>query len=121
MGAKSRRKGQRGELEAAAQIRRLFRTEARRGRQFQGSDESPDVQADIEGVHIEVKRTEAIRLYQALDQAIEDAGAKVPVVLHRANGRPWVAIVRLDDLPRLAVQLYLTLAAKGVNHKEIWT
>jgi len=111
MGAKSRRKGKCGELEAAAQLRRLFRTEARRGRQFRGSDDSPDVLADIPDVHIEVKRTEAIRLYHALDQAIDDAGEKVPLVLHRANRRPWVAIVRLDDLPRLAVQLYLTLAA----------
>ena len=110
MGGKSRRKGKRGELEAAAEIRRLFLTEARRGRQFQGTDESPDVLADIEDVHVEVKRTEALRLYEALAQAIEDAGTKVPLVLHRANRKPWVAIVRLDDLPRLAVQLYLTLA-----------
>ena len=111
MGAKSRRKGKRGELEAAAEIRRVFRTEARRGRQFQGTDESPDVLVDIPDVHFEVKRMEAFRLYEALEQATEDAGSKVPVVLHRANRRPWVAIVRLDDLPRLAVQLYLTLAA----------
>ena len=111
MGAKSRRKGQRGELEAAAEIRRLFGTEARRGRQYRGSDESPDVMVGIPDVHVEVKRTEALRLYEAVAQAVEDAGTKVPVVLHRANRRPWVAIVRLDDLPRLAVQLYLTLAA----------
>jgi hypothetical protein len=111
MGAKSRRKGVRGELEAAAELRRLFGTEARRGHQFQGSDESPDVLADIPKVHFEVKRTEALRLYDALGQAIGDAGENVPVVLYRANRKPWVAIVELDDLPRLAVQLYLTLAA----------
>jgi hypothetical protein len=45
-----------------------------------------------------------------LEQAIGDVGENIPVVLHRSNNRPWVAIVRLDDLPRLAVQLYLTLA-----------
>lgn len=110
MGAKSRRKGKLGELEAAAEIRRLFRTVARRGRQYQGSDQSPDVLTDIEGVHLEVKRVEALRLYAALEQAAADAGEKIPVVLHRANKKPWVAIVRLDDLPQLAVQLYLTLA-----------
>ena len=111
MGAKSRRKGKRGELDAAAAIRRVFGTEARRGRQYQGTDESPDVLADIPGVHFEVKRVEALRLYDALAQAAEDAGDGIPVVLHRANRRPWVAVVQLDDLPRLAVQLYLTLAA----------
>jgi hypothetical protein len=111
MGAKSRRKGVDGELEAAAEIRRVFRTEARRGRQYQGTDESPDVLTGIPGVHFEVKRTEALRLYGSLEQAIEEAGEQVPVVLHRRNRKPWVAVVRLDDLPRLAVQLYLTLAA----------
>jgi hypothetical protein len=110
MGAKSRRKGARGELEAAAEIRRIFRTEARRGRQYQGTDESPDVLTAIPQVHFEVKRVECLRLYEALARAIDDAGQNVPVVLHRANQKPWVAIVRLEDLPRLAVQVYLTLA-----------
>lgn len=110
MGAKSRRKGCRGELEAAAELRRLFGVEAHRGRQFCGCQEAPDVRAAIPGLHFEVKRVEALRLYPALEQAVEDAGENVPVVLHRANQKPWVAIVRLDDLPKLAVQLYLTLA-----------
>jgi hypothetical protein len=110
MGAKSRRKGKRGELEAAAEIRRLFGVEARRGRQYCGSDQSPDVVTGIEGLHLEIKRAETLRLYDALDQATGDADGKIPAVLHRAYGRPWVAIVRLDDLPRLAVQLYLTLS-----------
>jgi hypothetical protein len=39
-----------------------------------------------------------------LEQAIADAGDHIPVVLHRANKRPWVAIVRLDDLPRLKTE-----------------
>ena len=70
----------------------------------------PDVVADIPDVHIECKRTERLRLYDALEQAIGDAGQKVPVVMHRQNRKPWVAIVRLEDLPKLAVQVYLTLA-----------
>jgi Holliday junction resolvase len=110
MGLRSRNKGKRGEREAAAEIRRLFRTDARRGRQFSGSDESPDIVTNIEGVHFEVKRRETLRLYDALAQSIEDAGDKLPVVLHKQNRQPWVAIVRLDDLPHLAVQLHLTLA-----------
>jgi len=109
MGAKSRNKGCRGEVEAAAELQRLFRVEAHRGRQFCGSADSPDVRIAIPGVHVEVKRVEALRLYQALEQAIADAGENVPIVLHRANKKPWVAIVRLDDLPKLAVQLYLTM------------
>lgn len=110
MGLRSRNKGKRGEREAAAEIRRLFHTEARRGRQFCGSDDSPDVVTDILGVHFEVKRRETLRLYDALAQTAQDAGEKIPVVLYRQNRKPWLAIVRLDDLPLLAVQLYLTLA-----------
>ncbi len=110
MGLRSRNKGKRGEREAAAEVRKLFRTEASRGRQFAGTDESPDINTGIEDVHFEVKRVEALRLYEALTQAINDAGDNIPVVLHKQNRKPWVAIVRLDDLPQLAVQLYLTLA-----------
>ena len=110
MGLRSRNKGKRGERDAAAELQRLFNVEARRGRQFQGGDDSPDVVVGIPDLHFEVKRSEDFRLYNALEQAIGDAGDKVPVVLHRQNRKPWVAIVRLDDLPKLAVQLYLTLA-----------
>ena len=105
MGLRSRNKGKAGEREAAAEIRRLFGVEAHRGRQYSGSDESPDIVTAIPDLHFEVKRAEAFRLYPALEQATTDAAEKVPVVLHRANGQPWVAIVRLDDLPRLAAQL----------------
>lgn len=111
MGLAQRNKGKRGEREAAAEIRRLFGVEARRGRQYQGGDDSPDVVSAIAGVHLEVKRTEALRLHGAIEQAAAEAGQKVPIVLHKANRRPWLAIVRLDDLPRLATQLYLTLAS----------
>ena len=110
MGRKSRDKGASGERELARELSRLFGVEARRGCQYHGGPGSPDVTADIPDVHIECKRTERLRLYESLEQAIGDAGGKVPVVAHRQNHKPWVAIVRLDDLPRLAVQIYLTMA-----------
>jgi hypothetical protein len=110
MGLRSRNKGKRGEREAAAEIARLFRVDARRGRQFSGSDDSPDIRTSIPRVHFEVKRVESLRINAALDQAISDAGANIPVVLHKQNHRPWVAIVRLDDLPELAKQLSQSLS-----------
>ena len=109
MGRRSLTKGKRGEREAAAEIRRLFGTEAFRGRQFQGGEDSPDIVTAIEDVHFEVKRAESLQLYAAIEQAVGDAADKVPVVLHRKNNKPWLAIVPLDDLPRLAFQLYLTM------------
>jgi len=113
MGAKSRRKGCRGEREAADAIQQLFGVEARRGCQYHGGPDSPDVQTAIAGVHWEVKRCESLRLYAALDQAIADAGSNIPVVLHRSNHRPWVAIVRLSDLPQLTRCLATILNQHG--------
>jgi len=110
MGAKSKRKGKLGELEAAAELRRVLGIEARRGRQNKGADDSPDVITTLSGVHFEVKRCEKLWLYKALEQAALDAGANIPVVLHRPNNQPWIAIVRLDDLPKLAMQVYLALS-----------
>jgi len=105
MGRFSRNKGKVGERELAHELSRVFGVAARRGIQFQGSSESPDVVTSIPDLHIECKRTERFRLYDALDQAVADAADKVPVVLHRQNKKPWVAVVRLDDLPRLATIL----------------
>lgn len=110
MGRMERNKGKRGERELAKELARLFGVEARRGRQYQGSPESPDVVADIPGTHWECKRAEKLSVYAAVEQAAADAGDAVPVVAHRRSNKPWLAIMRLDDLPRLAVQLYLTAA-----------
>lgn len=103
MGTMSRNKGKRGERELAREMTRLFGVEARRGCQFQGGPDSPDVHIDIPGIHVECKRTERFRLYDAINQALKDAGAgQVPIVMHRSNLNPWVAVVLLDDLPKLA-------------------
>ena len=109
----SDQKGKRGEREFAAKLRSIFPgCEARRGQQFAGTPDSPDVQCSIPGVHWEVKRTECLRLYEAVEQACEDAGEDdVPVVGHRRNREPWVAVVPLDKLPDLAVKLYLFMAS----------
>ena len=102
MGRFSRSKGKRGERELAAELGRVLGITARRGMQFQGSPDSPDIVTNIPNVHIECKRSERLRLYEALDQAVSDAGAeKVPVVCHRQNNKPWVVVVRLDDFPKL--------------------
>lgn len=108
--AQARRKGKVGELEAAKEIRRLFGVEARRGNQFCGGPESPDIVCDIPGIHFEVKRRERLRIMDAVNQAVDDCGSNIPIVLTRSNGNPWLAIIRLDDLPAAAAQLYLTKA-----------
>jgi hypothetical protein len=59
------------------------------------------VSVNIPGLHVEVKRTEKLMLWPSVEQAVADAGGKVPLVLHRPSRKPWLAVVPLDDLPRL--------------------
>lgn len=97
----SKQKGSRGERDLAAFIRD-FGFEARRGQQFQGGTDSPDVVTNIPGIHIECKFTEKLRLYDALDQAERDRrDHEIPIVAHRQNNRRWVAILSLEDFIKL--------------------
>jgi hypothetical protein len=98
----SRRKGAAGEREAAAALNEVFGTRFHRGRQYHGGPDSPDLAGDMPGLHIEVKRVERLSLYPAMVQARQDAAPdQVPVVMHRANNRPWLIVVEVADLIRL--------------------
>ena len=79
--------------------------EARRGQQFKGGADSPDVVCDIPGVHVECKRVERGALYDWLAQAQRDCGSKVPVVMHKKNRGEWVAILTVNDLLHLMALL----------------
>ena len=98
----SKRKGAAGEREAAEKLNEVLGTRFHRGRQYHGGPESPDLAGDLPGLHLEVKRCERLRLYEALTQARRDAAVtQVPAVLHRANQKPWVIVVDIEDLIRL--------------------
>jgi Holliday junction resolvase len=93
----SRAKGARGERELAKFLQ-AHGFQARRGQQNAGGPDSPDVNHDIPGVHIECKRTETLSLYVAMAQAIRDAGAALtPTVWHKRNGKDWLVILRAED------------------------
>lgn len=102
MGRMSRQKGKRGEREAAAELGELLGVDARRGVQFQGGPDSPDVVLEGVNIHVEAKRVESLQLYPAIEQARSDAGANVPIVWHRRNGKPSVVIVETSKLLELA-------------------
>lgn len=95
MGKLSRDKGKRGERELAG-ILREYGYDAKRGVQYHGGPESPDV-TGLPGIHIEVKRTERLSLYDALAQSKADAGNDMPVVMHRRNNSEWIVIQPLED------------------------
>ena len=91
----SKAKGRRGELELAKALTDLgYR--CRRGQQYSGSPDSPDV-VGLPGIHIECKRVEHLELYKAMSQAVRDAGHNIPGVFHRKNNCEWLVTMRLDD------------------------
>jgi len=96
-GARSSRKGGRGEPELVEVLRRHGFRAWRSSRMYQRGDVAPDVSSPELPLHVEVKRVEALRIGAALDQA----RGKVPVVAWRSNRRPWVAILPLDELLEL--------------------
>lgn len=99
----SRTKGKRGELEFA-QMLRDHGLEARRGQQFHGGGDSPDVVCGLHDVHFEVKRVEAGNPYFWMEQAIRDAKpGSIPVVAHRKSKQEWLAILPMEDMLRLLI------------------
>ena len=99
----SRAKGSRGERELRDQLRAAGFVNARRGQQFAGGPDSPDIVCpELPTIHFECKRVEAGNPYNWMDQAIRDAGpTKLPIVAHKRNGRDWLAVLTLKDLINL--------------------
>ena len=94
----SRAKGCRGEREFAALLK-AHGFSARRGQQFAGGGDSPDVVCpDLTNVHFEVKRVQAGNLYAWFEQAVRDGGTKLPIVAHKKNGKRWLAILDMEEL-----------------------
>jgi len=112
MGRMSRQKGKRGERECAAEFAALLgpNVECKRGVQYQGGPDSPDVVLKGVAIHVECKRVESLNLYSALEQATDDApSTSTPIVWHRRNGKPSVVIVETANLVRLAVEIAKTM------------
>lgn len=107
----SRRKGAQGERDASKFLQSLGFADARRGQQFKGTPDSPDVQCSaLDWVRVEVKSYGTLPgpalLDQWWDQAeteARDAGRQ-PALLWRANRQPW-RLVFVADRPGLRVQV----------------
>jgi Holliday junction resolvase len=106
MSINSRSKGKRGELELAKYLRDAGYPNARRGQQFKGGTDSPDVVCPglSEEFHIECKCVEAGNPYNWLAQAQRDANGKVPVVAHKKSRKEWVVILTLEDFLNLQLR-----------------
>ena len=96
----SRRKGARYERELARYLSENGFPDSRRGEQFSGGSDSPDVVSEFP-FHIEAKHVQALNLYSAMTQSIRDAGDKPPCVIHRKNNSESMFTCRLSDLVKL--------------------
>lgn len=96
-GRAAKQKGKAGEREVA-ELLRAYGFEARRGVQYTGGGDSPDVVSNLPGCHIEVKRTETLQLWPAMAQAAEDSKpGEAPLVFHRPSKRGWIVIMNAED------------------------
>ena len=87
----SRQKGARGERQWRDKLRENGYQTARRGQQFAGGPDSPDVVCDdLPQIHFEVKCVERLDLQKAMAQAMRDGSGKWPVVAHKKNLKGWM-------------------------------
>lgn len=106
MGKLSRDKGKRGEREVVGLLKK-HGFDARRGQQFKGTKDSPDVIHNMAGVFIEVKLRQAFNLHATMEQAEEEAGrGEDPVVFHRKDGKPWLVTMNAGGFLKLMKELY---------------
>lgn len=103
----SKKKGAAGEREFANFCKNMG-FDVRRTAQYNGKelDSKADV-IGIPGIHIEVKRVEALNIHKAMDQAIRDCNQsnkeksqkkkELPIVAHRKNHTDWLITMTADD------------------------
>ena len=114
----SREKGKRGERQWRDELR-AHGFQARRGQQFSGSPDSPDVICDeLSWLHFEVKAVERLNIEDAMDQARRDAGAKTPVVAHRRSFRRWLVTMDAETFFQF-LRGMLPMERTGAERQEL--
>lgn len=97
VGSKSTRKGANGEREVMAILRGHSHAVERGGTQSFG--QRPDLYG-LDGIHLEVKRSECVRIWEWMRQSKEDAarfGDGVPSVVFRRSRSDWLICMELED------------------------
>lgn len=99
MSASQRRKGKAGELEVVRAIKDAGWPNAERTSNGRAQHARGDIAGGPQGVHIEVKRQEALNVPKAFRQIESDANPlDVPVLVHRPSGHDWMATLPLDEM-----------------------
>lgn len=96
MGESQRVKGRRGEEELVRLLRDRYGYEVKRGMVFLHQSDM----IGLSGIHPEVKRVERLNIWEAMRQAVYEAGKRhdgLPTVFHRRNRSEWLVTMRLTD------------------------
>ena len=112
MGRMSRDKGARAERELAKILTR-YGIGCRRGQVF---NKEPDI-VGVDGIHVEVKRTEKPEFAAYMKQAAEASEKKkdgIPVVFWRPSRHPWTVSMRARDY------LWMTAGMVSVDEGLLW-
>ena len=115
MGKMSRDKGKRYERELATMIRKFGYKDARRTSQYCGNSGDASDVVGLPGVHIEAKHQEQFRIYDWMDQAINDSSksSNKPTVFFRKNNAETLVCMRFNDW----MELYDAWRIKNENSK----
>ena len=93
----SKQKGARAERDWAKTLRDAG-FPARRGCQYAGGPDSPDVVCESLPFHWEVKHVEKLNIWNAIEQCNEDAGeGETPVVVFKKNHKNWQICIDAQD------------------------
>lgn len=102
MAINSKAKGAKGERELSRLLKE-YGYDTRRSQQYCGVNGDADV-VGLPGIHIECKRVQKLNIYEAMDQAINDSGARampfdypLPTIFHRKNNCKWLVTMRWLD------------------------
>lgn len=94
----SKQKGKVGERLWRDKLREYGYVQAYRSQQYCGSADSADVICpELASLHFEVKNTERLQLWEAMHQAIKDAGTQIPIIAYKKNHHEWLVTMRGND------------------------
>lgn len=98
-GKMSRNKGKRFERELAGTLRKYGYIDARRTAQYCGNTGDASDVVGLPGIHVECKHQEQFRIYDWINQAINDSAKSgdKPTVFFRKNREETLVCMRLND------------------------
>lgn len=116
MAVNSKQKGARFERLLASKFRE-YGYDARRTAQYCGNTGDASDVVGLDGLHIEAKHQETMRLYEWMAQAKRDAEAggegRLPAVFHKKNNAPILVTVELDTFMQLYRQWEVNMSEVG--------